>query len=121
MRRGALHYILVGSALGLGVPLAFRLVSTALESYTGVPDTMWSVFDYVHLMLWPTALLLVPVEEPGAPDLSSWGSFAVATLANITVYAGLAGLIWLGLAKSRFILALPLFIVAGIWYVVWRT
>jgi hypothetical protein len=121
MRRGALHYILVGSALGLGVPLVFRLVSTALESYTGVPDTMWTVFDYVQLMLWPTPLLLVPVEEPGAPDLSSWGSFAVATLANITVYAALAGLIWTGLARYRLILAVPVLMVAGIWYVIWRT
>ena len=121
MRRGALHYLLVGAALGLGVPLVFRLASIALEPYAGMPAAVWTVFDYVQLMLWPTPLLLVPVEEPGAPDLSSWGSFAVATLANITVYAGLAGLVWLGLAKSRFILALPLLIVAGIWYVVWRT
>src|SRR5712692_10188710 len=121
MRRGALHYILFGAALGLGVPLVFRLVSNVLESYTGVPDAMWTAFDYAHLMLWPTPLLLVPVEEPGAPDLSSWGAFAVATLANITVYAVLAGLIWVGLAKSRFVLGLPLLIVTGIWYVIWRT
>jgi hypothetical protein len=121
MRRGALHFLLVGAAFGFGVPLVFRLASIALESYPGVPDSMLTVFDYVQLMLWPTPLLLVPVEEPGAPDLSSWGAFAIATLANITVYAGLAGLIWLGLAKSRFILAFPLLIVAGIWYVVWRT
>jgi len=121
MRRGALHYILFGAGLGLGVPLVFRLASTVLESYTGVPDAMWTVFDYAQLMLWPTPLLLVPVEEPGAPDLSSWGSFAIATLANITVYAALAGLIWMGFAKSRLILALPLLIVAAVWYVVWRT
>src|SRR3989442_14591093 len=121
MRRGALHYVLVGAVLGLRVPIVFRLASTALESYAGVPDAMWTVFDYVQLMLWPAPLLMVPVEEPGAPDLSSWGSFAVATLANITAYAMLAGLIWMGLAKSRVILALPLLIVAGVWYVVWRT
>ena len=120
MRRGPLHYVLVGAALGLGIPLVFRLASIALESYAEVPDAMWTVFDYVQLMLWPTPLLMAPVEEPGAPDLSSWGSFAVATLANITVYAGLAGLIWMGLAKSRLILAFPLLIVAGIWYEVWR-
>jgi len=121
MRRGALHYILVGAALGLGVPLVFRLASTALESYAGTRDVMWTVFDNVQLMLWPTPLLLVPIEEPGAPDLSSWGAFAIATLANITVYAALAGLIWAGLAKSRFILVFPVLIVAGIWYVVWHT
>ena len=121
MRRGVLHYILVGAGLGLGVPLVFRLASTVLESYAGARDVMWTVFDNVQLMLWPTPLLLVPVEEPGAPDLSSWGAFTVATLANITVYAVLAGLIWMGLAKSRVILALPLLIVAGVWYAVWRT
>ena len=121
MRRGALHYILVGAALGLVVPLVFRLASTALESYAGARDVMWTVFDNVQLMLWPTPLLLVPIEEPGAPDLSSWGAFAIATLANITVYAALAGLIWAGLAKSRFILVFPVLIVAGVWYVVWHT
>src|SRR5437667_1895963 len=72
MRRSALHYILFGAALGLGVPLVFRLASTALESYAGARDVMWTVFDNVQLMLWPTPLLLVPIEEPGAPDLSSW-------------------------------------------------
>ena len=121
MRRGALHYILVGAALGLGVPLVFRVASIALEPYAGMPESVWTAFDYVQLMLWPTPLLLVPVEEPGAPDLSSWGAFAVATLANITVYAALAGLIWTGLRKSRLILAFPVLIVAAIWYAVWRT
>ena len=121
MRRGAFHYVLVGAGLGLVVPLAFRLASTALESYTEIPDVIWTVFEYAQLMLWPTPLLLVPIEEPGAPDLSSWGAVAVATLANITVYAVLAGLIWVGLAKSRLILAFPLLIVAGVWYAVWRT
>jgi len=121
MRRGALHYILVGAALGLGVPLVFRVASIALEPYAGMPESVWTAFDYVQLMLWPTPLLLVPVEEPGAPDLSSWGAFAVATLANITVYAVLAGLIWTGLTKSRLILAFPVLIVAAIWYAVWRT
>jgi len=121
MRRGALHYILVGAALGLGVPLVFRVASIALEPYAGMPESVWTAFDYVQLMLWPTPLLLVPVEEPGAPDLSSWGAFAVATLANITVYAALAGLIWTGLTKSRLILAFPVLIVAAIWYAVWRT
>jgi hypothetical protein len=72
-------------------------------------------------MLWPAPLLLVPLEEPGAPDLSAWGSVAIAALANVTVYATLAGLIWMGLAKSRWILALPALAVAGIWYIVLRT
>jgi len=121
MRRGVLHYILVGAGLGLGVPPVFRLASTVLESYAGARDVMWTVFDNVQLMLWPTPLLLVPVEEPGAPDLSSWGAFTIATLANITVYAVLAGLIWLGFAKSRLILALPLLMVASVWYAIWHT
>src|SRR5258708_8300703 len=121
MGGGLLDYVLVGGALGLGVPLVFRLASTALESYSGGPDVLWTICDYVQLMVWPAPLLLVPVEEPGAPDLSSWGSCAVATLANITVYAVLSGLVWLGLAKSRMILAFPLLIIAGVWYSVWRT
>jgi hypothetical protein len=60
------------------------------------------------------------VEEPGAPDLSAWGSFAIAALANVTVYAALTGLVWLGLAKSRWILAIPALVAAAVWYTVWR-
>ena len=121
MRRGALHYILIGAALGLAVPLVFRVIATVLESYERIPDAAWIVFDYVQLMLWPTLLLLVPVEEPGAPDLSSWGSVAVAALANVSVYATLAGLVWAGMAKSRWILVLPVLMVAGIWLQIWRS
>jgi hypothetical protein len=120
MRRGALHYILVGAAFGLGIPLVFRFVATALEPYERIPDAVWVIFDYIQLMLWPTLLFLVPVEEPGAPDLSSWGFIAVAALANVSVYATLAGLVWAGKAKSRWILVLPLLIVLGIWVQVWR-
>jgi hypothetical protein len=112
---------LVGAALGLGIPVVLRFIANGLESYARIPDAAWIIFDYVQLMLWPTLLLLVPVEEPGAPDLSSWRSIAVATLANVSVYATLAGLVWAGMAKSRWILVLPLLIVMGIWVEVWRT
>ena len=117
---GALRFILAGAALGLAVPLVLRLVSAALDFSPNAPVGVLTAFDYLQLMLWPTPLLLVPVEEPGAPDLSSWGSFAIAALANVTVYATLAGLVWLGLAKQRWILAVPGLLVAGAWYVVWR-
>ena len=119
IRRGALNTILVGAALGLVVPSVFRLLSTILESFDGVPDAVWTAFDYLQLMLWPTPLLLLPVDQPGAPDLTSWGTFAISTLANVTVYATIAGLMWAGLTKSRPILVLPILIVAGIWYAVW--
>jgi hypothetical protein len=117
---GALRFILAGAGLGLAVPLLLRLVLAALDYSPNAPVGMLTAFDYLQLMLWPTPLLLVPVEEPGAPDLSSWGSFVIAALANVTVYATLAGLVWLGLAKSRWILAVPALAVACIWYVVWR-
>jgi len=117
----ALRYILAGAALGAAIPLALRLASAALESLSGLPEAAMTMFDSAQLLLWPTPLLLVPVEEPGAPDLSSWGAVAIAALANVTLYAALAGLLWLGLAKSRWILVFPLSIVAGIWYVVLHT
>jgi hypothetical protein len=120
MKRGLLHYILAGAALGLAIPLGLKMVSVLLDSFEGVPDLVRTVFDNVQLMLWPTPLLLIPVEEPGAPDLSVWGTFAAATLANITVYSAIAGLVWMSLVKSRLFWALPLLAVAGTWYVVWR-
>ena len=119
LRRGALNTILAGAVLGLVVPLLFRLLSAMLESFEGVPDAVWTAFDYVQLMLWPTPLLLLPVDQPGAPDLTLWGTFVISTLANVTVYATIAGLVWAGLAKARPILVLPLLIVAGIWFAVW--
>ena len=117
---GALRFILAGAGLGLAIPLAFRLVSAALDRLPEAPVSALTAFDYVQLMLWPTPLLLVPVEEPGAPDMSSWGSFAIAALANVTVYAALAGLVWMGLAKSRWIRVVPVLAVAAVWYAVWR-
>jgi hypothetical protein len=117
----ALRFILAGAALGAAIPLLLRLASAAMESLPGVPVAAMTFFDSAQLLLWPTPLLLVPVEEPGAPDLSAWGAVAIAALANVTLYATLAGLVWLGLAKSRWILAFPLLIVAGIWTIVLRT
>jgi hypothetical protein len=117
---GALRFILVGAGIGLAVPLVLRLVSAALDVSPNAPVGVLAAFDYVQLMLWPTPLLLVPIEEPGAPDLSGWGSFAIATLANVTVYAALAGLIWLGLARWRWVLAVPALLVACAWFIVWR-
>lgn len=118
-RRGALHYILIGATLGLAMPVIFRLLSLLLESIAALPDAVWTIFDNLQLMLWPTPMLLMPSEEPGAPDLSAWGTFAITTLANITLYSSLAGLVWVGLTRARLVLALPLLIVAIIWYVVW--
>jgi hypothetical protein len=117
---GALRFILAGAGLGLAIPLLFRIASAGLDRIPQAPVGMLTAFDYVQLMLWPTPLLLVPVEEPGAPDLSAWGSFAIAALANVTVYAALAGLVWLGLAKSRWILLVPVLAVAAVWFTVWR-
>lgn len=117
---GALRFILAGAGLGLAIPLILRVVLAALDFSPNAPVGVLTAFDYLQLMLWPTPLLLVPVEEPGAPDLSAWGSFAIAALANVTVYATLAGLVWLGLAKARWILIVPALVVAGAWYAVWR-
>ena len=118
-RRGALHYILIGAALGLAIPVVFRLLSLLLESTTALPDAAWAALDNLQLMLWPTPMLLVPSDEPGAPDLSAWGILVITTLANITLYSSLAGLVWVGLRRARVVLALPLLIVAIIWYAVW--
>jgi hypothetical protein len=118
---GALRFILAGAGLGIAIPLLLRLASAAMESLEAVSVGLLTALDYATLMLWPTTLLLVPVEEPGAPDLSSWGFLAVAALANVTVYAALAGLVWAGLAKARWILVIPALVVAGIWFIVWRT
>src|SRR5213079_3134672 len=67
------------------------------------------------------AHVLADADEPGSPDLNSFGPFTLATLGNAGLYAALAGLTWLGVKRSRWLLALPAAVVAGIWYAVWST
>jgi len=119
--RSLLTFIGVGAVLGLALPCLFRLIAVGLGGIAAIPSTAWSIFDLAQLLLWPTPLLMVPTEEPGAPDLSAWGTFTVATLANVALYAVLATLSWLGLSRSKVFLVLPLLIIGSIWYVVWKT
>jgi len=120
MSRSPLTFVSVGAVLGLALPCLFRLISVGLGGIAAIPATAWTIFDFTQLMLWPTPLLMVPGDEPGAPDLSAWGTFTVATLANVSLYAGLAALFWLGLSRSKAILVLPLLIISSIWYIVWK-
>ena len=120
MSRSPFTFLSVGAMLGLALPLLFRLISVGLSGITAIPDVAWNIFDLTQLMLWPTPLLLVPADEPGAPDLSAWGTFTVTTLANVSLYAGLTALFWLGVSRSKAFLVLPLLIIGTIWYVVWK-
>jgi hypothetical protein len=121
MRHGPLAYILTASSIGFAIPILFRLFSVALEALPSMPDAAWVAFDIVQLMFWPTPMLLTSIEEPGAADLSAWGTFAVTTLANVTLYGGLGGLIWVGVARWRWFLSVPAILIVGLWYLAWRT
>ena len=121
MTRSPLTFISVGAGLGLGFPVFFRFVSGGLIGGSALPPGFWTVFDNLQLMLWPTPLLMGPSEEPGAADLTAWGPFAVATLANVALYGILAALVWLGIRHSKAILLAPVLIIVGIWYAVWQT
>jgi hypothetical protein len=119
--RGLLRWLIVGAALGLAVPVVLQLLAKTLDNMEAVPSSALSAFDYVQLMLWPTPMIMLPADEPGSPDLNSFGPFTLATLGNAAVYAVLAGLTWLGVKRSRWFLVLPVAVVAGLWYVVWST
>ena len=119
--RSLLRWLIAGAALGLAVPVVLQLLARALDNLEAVPSTLLSVFDYVQLMFWPTPMIMLPADEPGSPDLNSFGPFTLATLGNAGLYAALAGLTWLGVKRSRWLLALPAAVVAGIWYAVWST
>src|SRR6266404_1973830 len=97
------------------------LLAKALDDMQAVPSSVLSAFDYVQLMFWPTPMIMLPADEPGSPDLNSFGPFTVATLGNAALYALLAGLTWLGVRRSRWFLVLPAAVVAGLWYLVWST
>src|SRR5881628_2337772 len=56
-----------------------------------------------------------------ADDHAAGRRAGLATLGNAGLYAVLAGLTCLGVKRSRWLLALPAAVVAGIWYAVWST
>jgi hypothetical protein len=119
--RSLLRWLTAGAAIGLAVPIVLQLLAKALDNMAAVPNSVLSAFDYVQLMFWPTPMVMLPADEPGSPDLNSFGPFTIATLGNAVLYAVLAGLAWLGVKRSRWLLVLPAAVVAGIWYVVWST
>src|SRR2546430_1512190 len=109
------------AARALRLPGLLQLLARALDNVEAVPSTLLSALDYVQLMFWPTPMIMLPADEPGSPDLNSFGPFTLATLGNAGLYAVLAGLTYLGVKRSRWLLALPVAVVAGIWYAVWST
>ena len=121
MIRSLLRWLIAGAALGLAVPVVLQLLARTLDNLEAVPSSVLSAFDYVQLMLWPTPMIMLPADEPGSPDLNSFGPFTLATLGNAVLYAVLAGLTWPGVKRSRWILVLPAAVVAGLWYLVWST
>ncbi len=121
MIRSLLRWLIAGAAIGLAVPVVLQLLAKALDNMAAVPNSVLSAFDYVQLMFWPTPMIMLPADEPGSPDLNSFGPFTLATLGNAALYAVLACLTRLGIKRSRWFLVLPAAVVAGIWYVVWST
>ena len=114
-----LSFVAVGAALGVAFPLLFRLLYAGPAAGPNLPVVGWTALDYLQLMLWPMPLLIAAPGDPGAPDLSEWGPFTVAALANAALYGVLGALLWAGLARSRFILVVPVLVLAGLWYAVW--
>ena len=91
MNRGPLWFILIASVFGGVIPLIFRFTSGVLSGAIPMPPGLWSAYDYLQLMLWPMPLLLVPSNEPGAPDFDAWGPFTVAAFANVARMVALEG------------------------------
>lgn len=121
MARSPLAFITVGAGVGLAIPLIFRLLYVLQSAEDSISAVAWTVLDYIQLMLWPTPLLLVPTDEPGAADLFAWGPFTVTALANVTLYGVISALLWAGVARSRPLLIVPAALIGAIWYAVWRT
>ena len=116
-----LKFIAVGIVLGGAIPLLFRLLYSTIDDGSSIPSSAWGVLDYIQLMLWPTPMLLVAAEQPGAADLYSWGVVVVTTLANMTLYGVTAALICAGIYRAKVILVAPVLLVAAIWWAAWQT
>ena len=87
MIRSLLRWLIAGAAIGLAVPVVLQLLAKALDNMAAVPNSVLSAFDYVQLMFWPTPMIMLPADEPGSPDLNSFGPFTLATLGNAALYA----------------------------------
>ena len=72
------------------------------------------VADRIYLMLWPTSIGLM-----GLDNASAGGQvigLLILAFTNAVLYFILGAMFWCGIAKHKALLALPILLIAVIWY-----
>lgn len=93
MSRG--HAVVYSASLGAFVPCMFM----AIRSFSAI--TIGGFLDEVQFALWPTSIWLIAAAGGGRVSLEL---HAISILANVVLYSALGLLLWVGFAKSNWVL-----------------
>jgi len=110
MAMTAKRFVLCFVAAGIALPVAwlsvYRIYPAGINWVTSVPRA-----DGLLLMLWPSSILLL-----GDPNDTSMVIPIVSVALNVVLYGILGGLLWLGLKRSKVVLAATVAAVSLGWY-----
>lgn len=101
---------LLSAALGALAPVLWYLVYRMLGP-TQIDWIYAMPLDKVLIVVWPTSIFLI-----GDPTNQNYALQAFSAFSNVVFYTIVGSLVWLGLRRSRWILLLPVAIVAGTWW-----
>src|SRR6185437_15005387 len=99
-------------ALGIIVPVLLEAVWWVSNRHFS--DIAYSLFlERLTLLLWLTSLpfMLGPVWTPI--------TFLISVLGNALLYLVAGAVFWLGLTRHRAFLALPIVVIASVWWWLW--
>ena len=115
MNVGFWRAFIISVLLGAAVPLAWYATYATVDHRR--LDVLFAMhFDVALMALWPSAVLLMA--DPLGEHLDV---HAMAVLGNVLLYAIVGALAWMGLHRSRWILATPVAILAAVWWWVFST
>mgnify|MGYP001766014874 CR=1 FL=1 len=107
--------VMISALLGAAVPVAWYAIhATVGHRWPDVLDTMHC--DVVLMVVWPSSVLLIA--DPLGENLDVQ---VMAVLGNVLLYAIVGALVWLGVLRSRWMLATPVAVLAVVWWWVFST
>lgn len=115
MNVGFWRAVMISALLGAAIPAVLYAAHAAVgHRWPDVLDAMH--FDVALMVLWPSSVLLTADPLGEHADVQ-----AMAVLGNVLLYAIVGALAWMGLHRSRWILATPVAVLAAVWWWVFST